>query len=1113
MTLGAIHQFHSGAAGGDAITNQMLQLQRRLRRLGYFSEVYAQYIDESMSELIKPLDAFVEMPSTALLVHHSMGHTAFDQLMALSVPMVTVFHSITPASFFRDEEVRRHIGLGFDQLRRLARRSEFGIAVSNHNRQQMYDAGFATVEVMPVRTDFSEYRAANGSGSHSSDDWLFVGRVVPNKCQIELVRAHAIHRRSGGSGQLHLVGDISFTPYVDEVRFEVDRLGCGDDVVLHGKVGQQQLVERYRDAGLFVCASEHEGFGVPLLEAMAAGLPVVARDEAAAAETMGGAGVLLRNADPSTIAAAVRVVESDDALRARLVAHQDERLSRIENFDVDSLIVRVVDRLSGGQVGTTIQVQGPFETSYSLAILNRELAVALDVHGDVEVSIHATEGPGDYTPDPADLAVVPAAAVLYERSRSTPYPEVAVRQMFPPRVDDSTAGMTFQYFGWEETRLPGHVVDDFNRHLDGIGTMSSFVKGVLEDCGVSIPIRVVGVGAHAPDPVAMCDQPELAKARRLRFLHVSSAFPRKGVDVLLRAYFESFDELDDTTLVLKTFPNPHNEVEEQLAVLRDEYPNGPHVCWIDRDLDRRQLDGLYNSASAYVHASRGEGFGLPVAEAMLAGVPVISVASTGLADFVNSSTAAVIGHSFVQASTHLSVPGSQWAEPSLDDLKRELVAFAEGDNRDLVAQRVDAARSLIRDEFNWNAVATRWHDFIVEQRAARLGITVAAVTTFNSRCGIAEYAANLYGELEGWVHAEVFADDNAVPVSAEHEARVRRVWTNDRVQPVDVLIDALNASPADLLHIQYNFGFFTASELGRLISIEVARRPVVVTIHRTVPLQVDDGQESMGDIADELCAADAVIVHQQADRRRLADVGVVENVHVIPIGTDPPAAVDSATSRQRLGVPLGAFIVATFGFLLPHKGMLPLLRAVAELRARHVDAWLIATCALHPDPSSSAHLEEVIAEIERLDLGDYVMLVTEFLDQDDALDRLGAADVIVMPYEQTNESASAAIRFVLPLGRAMVTSDVPIFEDLVDFVPRLSAPVDPDELSDLLEELWLDDERRHGVARNVAMFSEATSWVRTSARTREVYNDALNRRAAAERTAVGESLATTESVE
>ncbi len=129
---------------------------------------------------------------------------------------------------------------------------------------------------------------------------------------------------------------------------------------------------------------------------------------------------------------------------------------------------------------------------------------------------------------------------------------------------------------------------------------------------------------EAPDPAATVDAPELEALKGFTFLHISSAFPRKGVDVLLEAYFDAFDSRSDVSLILKTFPNPHNEVEGILERLRAGHPNPPDVRWIDRDLEDREIEALYGLADCYVHPARGEGFGLPVAEAMAAGVPVIS---------------------------------------------------------------------------------------------------------------------------------------------------------------------------------------------------------------------------------------------------------------------------------------------------------------------------------------------------------------------------------------------------------------------------------------------------------------------------------------------------------
>jgi glycosyltransferase involved in cell wall biosynthesis len=355
--------------------------------------------------------------------------------------------------------------------------------------------------------------------------------------------------------------------------------------------------------------------------------------------------------------------------------------------------------------------------------------------------------------------------------------------------------------------------------------------------------------------------------------------------------------------------------------------------------------------------------------------------------------------------------------------------------------------------------------------------------------------------MGGWATLQVFADDNAVAQDEEQESQVIRAWSNHRSGPIDGLLAALDASAADIVHVQYNFGFFTLPELGRLIDHESPRRPIVVTMHRTAPLQLVDRIDSIDEIARQLMRCDAVIVHQVADQQRLAEIGAIENVHLLQHGTEALVATDMTGSRRRHRIPPRAFVVGTFGFLLPHKGVLALLRAVAELQGRGIDAWLVATTALHPDPSSAAHLAEVVTEIERLGIADAVRLVTDYLHPDDARDRLAAADVLVMPYEHTNESASGALRSVLPLGRAMVTSDLPIFDDVAGLVPSLPAPVDPRALADLLENLWVDSVQREQIAAGVRQLAESTSWARTAAWTRELYTDLLSEREAAARRA------------
>ncbi len=933
-----VHQFHSGTAMGDAITNQMLQLQVVLQEMGYHSEIFAEHIPPALTGKILSIHHYLGSESELLLAHHSIGHDAFDDVLALPNDIVVVYHNVTPEEYFVDEGVRRYIQLGREQLRLLARRALFGVAVSNFNRRELLAAGFRRVEVLPVRVDFSEF--VQPQRHQASDDWLFVGRLVGNKCQHELVTAFSLYVDAFGSdARLVLVGDLSDEEYVGTVRAEAARCGVKDRVALLGKVSDRQLRLAFAGAGVFVSMSEHEGFGVPILEAMAAGVPVVAFGAAAIPETMGGAGVLLRSKEPPLVAATVRAVQSDPDLRERLIERQFTRVQRVGAFDIRHLLERIVDRAAGSKPPLEIQVQGPFETSYSLALMNRKLALGLDRAPELAVSVYATEGPGDYVPAESDLAKVPEAAALYRRAELVPFPDVVIRQMYPPRVIDTPGGITCEYFGWEESLVPPEMVDDFNRYLDGIGVMSEFVREVLRDSGVTVPICVVGNGVEAPDPSATTSAPEVNSLRGFRFLHVSSAFPRKGVDVLLESYFEAFDGTDDVSLILKTFPNPHNEVGAILERLRSTHPNPPDVRWIDRDLDDREIEGLYHLADCYVHPARGEGFGLPVAEAMAGGVPVISLAYSGLADFVSEETAATVPFTLEPAQSHFDIDGSLWAEPDRVKLTEEMQRMVADPSSAVVAERVRRARELVTTRFSWDAAVGRWARFLSDLEEGSGALEVAMVTSWNHRCGIAENSRYLVGHSRDRVDYEIFGEVGIEPIDPIAELGVVRTW-KDRWEPdLDALEDALGLSTAEVVHIQFNFGFFEFGRMAELIERLLDDKGVVVTLHRT--LDYDDRGEllSLRQIRDTLAKVDGLIVHQEVDASYLAEMGVVDNVTIIPIGTAPPPVLLPVEAREHLRVGSRP-IVATFGFLLPHKGTLDLVRAVDALRTELPDILL-----------------------------------------------------------------------------------------------------------------------------------------------------------------------------
>lgn len=1084
---GAVHQFHSGAAYGDAVTQQMLYIRSQLSSMGYESEIYAEHIDPALGGEIRRVNTYSPAPDGLLILHHSMGYEAFDELFEMRHEMLVMYHNITPEVYFDDPVTKYYARLGREQIRQLGRKAKVALAASNYNRKELLGMGFNRVDVLPARVDYSRFFALDRG--RATDDWVFVGRLAPNKCQHELVRAFATHVDDFERGsKLWLVGDTSDRTYTNRVRHEAESLGVADRVFLTGKVPEDELCGILHRAGLYVSLSEHEGFGVPLLEAMAAGLPVVAFAAAAVPETLGGAGFLIREKDARSVAIEAERILSDSDLRELLVAQQFKRVEKVQGFDSIGILSRAIEAKRADGRRVEIQVQGPFETSYSLAIVNRKLAMSLDQLDELNVSLYATEGPGDYEPKAQDLAMVPETRKHYERGKAVPYPDVVIRQMWPPRVIDSPGGITCCCFPWEESLVPTNIVEEFNRYADGVGAPSRFVEQALRRSGLTVPIGVVGYGVDRPDPAARCQDPEVANLRSFRFLHISSAFPRKGVDALLQAYFSEFDGDSDVSLILKTFPNPHNTVGELLERLQGAHPNPPDVRWIDRDLPEREIHGLYNLADCYVHCARGEGFGLPVAEAMLAGVPVIATPYSGLADFVSDETAITVKFRLTDAASHVGTTGSMWAEPDMEDLGAALQRVIAERGKSASKERTDNARKLIEERFSWNATANRWMDLLTEIKVGLDQPRVGIISTWNSRCGIAEYSQYLMRAMPAGLDYEVYANRWVEVVDPAKERRVVRCWWDRYTPDLSRLESEIVLSDPDVVHLQFNFGFFELERLAGFIDRQVDQRGVVLTLHRTSPALIQGKEVSLADISDSLSRADRLIVHQPVDVASLESMGLTSNVELIEHGVNAPPSLDPETVREGLG--LGdRRVLATFGFLLPHKGTMKLVELVDEMRSEFPDLFLLALCSIHPDPSSPQFEVIVREEIARRNLENHVRLVTDYLPDELALTILRGAEVILLPYDSTPESASGAARFVLPAERPIVATDLPIFGDFGEAVLRVP-PGDQTALRNAVTRLLQDPNLAAALVRESSARAVQASWGAVAARHLAVYREA-----------------------
>jgi glycosyltransferase involved in cell wall biosynthesis len=338
LSTAAFHQFLPTFAGGDAIGNHVLQLQRVLRDAGYQSDIYAEAIQPAVKKHGRHYTEWADAqpPGTWLLYHLSTGSPMGPWIaeQAERLPLAVYYHNITPARFFTRwlPEATKGVQAARDQLRRLAGPTRVAMANSNYSAQELTAEGYSDVHVVPVlcdlaaagsRPDPKAMARLAGTGAR----WLFVGRLVPNKCQHDVIGAFAVYRRLfDPAARLSLVGGQTSELYHRALELLAAELGVADAVDFADHVSFPELVAHYRSASVFVSMSQHEGFCVPLLEAMQFGVPVVALRSSAVPETVGDAGLLVDEPDPLLVAAAVDRVLTDTGLAGQLTAAGHDRL-------------------------------------------------------------------------------------------------------------------------------------------------------------------------------------------------------------------------------------------------------------------------------------------------------------------------------------------------------------------------------------------------------------------------------------------------------------------------------------------------------------------------------------------------------------------------------------------------------------------------------------------------------------------------------------------------------------------------------------------------------------------------------------------------------------------
>jgi len=349
--VSGIHHFVPVLHGGDAVGRHTLRLREATRARGFPSEIFVDTVDDDTASETVPVLSYADMaqPGDVVVYQFATASAMAPWLAGRSEVLVVNYHNVTPPELMAPWD--NHLALGQlraqGDLRLLAARTTLAVADSAYNEAHLAAAGFgATAVISPSAaleaTDVTGTRepdAAPRRGTH----WLAVGRVSPNKALEATIAALAVARAHGESDAwLQLIGKPATDSYVAALHRYVAELGLADAVQFAGHASDATVEAAYAHADVLVVTSEHEGFCVPVVEAMAAGVPVVAFDQGAVPEVLGGAGVLVSDKDPYALAAAIAALRRDGPRRNAVIAAGRQRLAALE---LGSAADRFVDLL------------------------------------------------------------------------------------------------------------------------------------------------------------------------------------------------------------------------------------------------------------------------------------------------------------------------------------------------------------------------------------------------------------------------------------------------------------------------------------------------------------------------------------------------------------------------------------------------------------------------------------------------------------------------------------------------------------------------------------------------------------------------------------------------
>ena len=340
---------------GDAVSNDARAIADVIEEMGYKTAIYAENIDPRIKDKrIRKVSKLGKIGKRDIVIfNHSTGTNLCYTLPKLSGRKMMIYHNITPPEFFRpySAAATRLTQFGYDGTAYLSDKIEYVMPVSEYNASDLRRMGYKCESfTRPILSPFEDYEKAPDPQvmeKYSGDGYtniVFVGRIAPNKKQEDLIAAFSYYKKHiNPKSRLIIVGSSGgMERYADSLKEYAESLGT-EDIIFTGHVSFPEILAYYRVSNVFLCMSEHEGFCVPLVEAMYFDTPIIAYDSSAIADTLGGSGILINDKDPVFVSMVIDRLVKDEALRNHVIEKQRQRLA---DFSYENMKARLMEGLN-----------------------------------------------------------------------------------------------------------------------------------------------------------------------------------------------------------------------------------------------------------------------------------------------------------------------------------------------------------------------------------------------------------------------------------------------------------------------------------------------------------------------------------------------------------------------------------------------------------------------------------------------------------------------------------------------------------------------------------------------------------------------------------------------